>query len=65
MRHPMSRPWCRDRCRYTPTRERAGPEQFLKGHRGNLQADTYVAYASFFTNPELGMVEVAFWAHTT
>ena len=49
---------------YTPTRERAGPEQFLKTYRGYLQADAYVAYDSFFTNPERGLVEVACWAHT-
>ncbi len=49
---------------YTPTRERAGPERFLKGFRGFLQADAYVAYDSFFTHPERGMVEVACWAHT-
>ncbi len=49
---------------YTPTRERAGPERFLKGYRGYLQADAYVAYDSFFTNSARGMVEVACWAHT-
>ena len=49
---------------YTPTRERAGPEQFLKGYRGFLQADAYVAYDSFFTDPERGLIEVACWAHT-
>ena len=49
---------------YTPTRERAGPEKFLKTYRGYLQADAYVAYDSFFTNPERGLVEVACWAHT-
>ena len=49
---------------YTPTRERAGPERFLKGYRGYLQADAYVAYDSFFSNPARGMVEVACWAHT-
>src|SRR6266566_7481827 len=48
---------------YTPTRERAGPEQFLKTYRGYLQADAYVAYDSFFTNPQRGMVEVGCWAH--
>jgi len=48
---------------YTPTRERAGPEQFLKDYRGYLQADAYVAYDSFFTDPERGMVEVGCWAH--
>jgi transposase len=48
---------------YTPTRARAGPEQFLKDYRGYLQADAYVAYDSFFTNPERGLVEVGCWAH--
>jgi transposase len=49
---------------YTPTRERAGPERFLKTYRGYLQADAYVAYDAFFTKPERGLVEVACWAHT-
>ena len=48
---------------YTATRERAGPEQFLKGYRGYLQADAYSAYDRFFTEPERGMVEVGCWAH--
>ena len=49
---------------YTPTRGRAGPEMFLKHFRGYLQADAYVAYDSFFTDPGRGLVEVACWAHT-
>jgi transposase len=49
---------------YTPTRGRAGPVQFLEKYRGYLQADAYVAYDSFFTDPERGLVEVACWAHT-
>lgn len=49
---------------YTPTRERAGPEKFLAEYHGYLQADAYVAYDSFFTDPERGLVEVACWAHT-
>ena len=49
---------------YTPTRERSGPEEFLKNYRGYLQADAYAAYDSFFTKPERGMTEVACWAHT-
>jgi transposase len=49
---------------YTPTRERAGPEEFLEGYRGYLQADAYIAYDSFFTDPERGLTEVACWAHT-
>jgi transposase len=48
---------------YTPTRERAGPEAFLDGFRGYLQADAYVAYDSFFTNSDRGLVEVGCWAH--
>jgi transposase len=48
---------------YTPTRERDGPEQFLRSYRGYLQADAYVAYDSFFTNPQRGMTEVACMAH--
>lgn len=48
---------------YTATRERAGPEEFLKQYRGHLQADAYAAYDAFFTNPERGMVEVGCWAH--
>ena len=49
---------------YTPTRERAGPEKFLEKYRGHLQADAYVAYDSFFLDPERGMVEVGCWAHS-
>ncbi len=49
---------------YTATRERAGPEAFLKSYRGYLQADAYVAYDSFFLKPERGMVEVGCWAHS-
>jgi transposase len=48
---------------YTATRERAGPERFLAGYKGYLQADAYVAYDSFFTNPDRGLVEVGCWAH--
>jgi transposase len=49
---------------YTPTRERAGPERFLKDYRGYLQADAYVAYDSFFIDPARGLVEVGCWAHS-
>ncbi len=48
---------------YAPTRERAGPEKFLGAYKGYLQADAYVAYDSFFTNPERGLTEVGCWAH--
>jgi transposase len=50
---------------YTPTRERAGPEAFLAGYRGYLQADAYVVYDSFFINPDRGLVEVGCWAHAS
>lgn len=48
---------------YTPTRERAGPERFLRNYRGYLQADAYAAYDRFFTDPARGLVEVGCWAH--
>jgi transposase len=48
---------------YTATRERAGPEKFLEKYRGNLQADAYVAYDAFFTDPARGLVEIGCWAH--
>jgi transposase len=48
---------------YTATRERAGPEEFLRSYRGYLQADAYVAYDDFFLQPGRGMVEVGCWAH--
>lgn len=49
---------------YTPTRERAGPERFLRSYRGYLQADAYAAYDRFFTDPTRGLVEVGCWAHS-
>ena len=48
---------------YTATRERAGPEKFLQGYRGYLQADAYSAYDAFFQDPTRGLVEVGCWAH--
>src|SRR5437868_8381591 len=48
---------------YTPTRERAGPEKFLTGYRGYLQADAYGGYDAFFKNPERGLIEVGCMAH--
>ncbi len=48
---------------YTATRERAGPEEFLKGYRGYLQADAYGGYDAFFKNPARGLIEVGCWAH--
>lgn len=48
---------------YTPTRERAGPEKYLTGYRGYLQADAYGGYDAFFKNPERGLIEVGCMAH--
>jgi transposase len=48
---------------YTATRERAGPEEFLKGYRGYLQADAYGGYDAFFKDPTRGLIEVACWSH--
>jgi len=48
---------------YTQTRERAGPEKFLEGYRGYLQADAYAGYDAFFKDPARGLVEVGCWAH--
>jgi hypothetical protein len=39
---------------YTQTRERRGPEEFLKGYRGYLQADAYGGYDAFFKDPARG-----------
>jgi transposase len=47
---------------YTATRERAGPEEFLKGYRGYLQADAYGGYDAFFKDPARGLIEVGCWA---
>jgi transposase len=48
---------------YTATRERAGPEKFLKQYRGYLQADAYAGYDAFFKDPARGLIEVGCWAH--
>jgi transposase len=48
---------------YTATRGRAGPEEFLKGYRGYLQADAYGGYDAFFKDPARGLIEVGCWSH--
>lgn len=48
---------------FTATRERAGPEEFLKEYRGHLQADAYGGYDAFFKDPARGLIEVGCWAH--
>jgi transposase len=45
----------------TPTHERDGPEAFLGGFRGHLQADAYAGYDALFRSGRI--VEVACWAH--
>jgi transposase len=62
-------PYCGDEAHpvilydYTPTRERAGPEKFLEGYRGYLQADAYAGYDAFFKDPTRGLIEVGCWSH--
>jgi transposase len=43
--------------------EQPGPEAFLKGYRGYLQADAYGGYDAFFKDPARGLIEVGCWAH--
>jgi len=47
---------------YTPSRSRDGPEKFLRGFRGYLQADAYTGYDRLYAGNEV--IEVACWAHT-
>ena len=62
-------PYCGDEAHpvivydYTKTRERTGPEKFLEGYRGYLQADAYAGYDAFFKNPARGLTEVGCWGH--
>jgi len=46
---------------YTPRRTRDGPEQFLKGFCGYLQADAFSGYDRICAGS--GVIEVACWAH--
>lgn len=46
---------------YTPRRTRDGPERFLKGYRGHLQADAFSGYDHICAGPDV--IEVACWAH--
>ena len=49
---------------YTPTRERAGPEEFLKNYGGFLQADAYSGYDRLFDSKrEQRIFEVGCWMH--
>lgn len=46
---------------YTPSRKRDGPETFLEGFKGYLQADAYSGYDRLCMGPDV--IEVACWAH--
>jgi transposase len=45
----------------TPTHERDGPETFLAGFRGALQADAYAGYDALYQSDRV--VEIGCWAH--
>jgi hypothetical protein len=46
---------------YTPTQCREGPENFLRGFRGHLQADAHSVYDELYARGEI--VEVGCWMH--
>lgn len=46
---------------YTPSRQRAGPAEWLQGYEGYLQADAYGGYDGIFHTQNV--TEVACWAH--
>jgi hypothetical protein len=48
---------------YTPNRSRAGPDEFLKGSHGYLQADAYSGYDEIYKDAGRGVTEVACMAH--
>jgi transposase len=47
---------------YRPSRSRDGPEQFLHGFQGYLQADAFAGYHRLYAGPDV--TEVACWART-
>ena len=52
---------------FTTTRAiivREGPEEFLKGYNGYLQADAYRGYDAMFKNRKQNLTEVGCWAHS-
>ena len=48
---------------FTETRQRAGPQQFLSGYEGYLQADAYGGYDGIYVESRGSIKEVACWAH--
>jgi transposase len=49
---------------YTPSRSRDGPDEFMQGFNGYLQADAYSGYDELYKDPRRDVTEVACWAHT-
>jgi transposase len=50
---------------FTVSRERHGPEEFLRDYSGYLQADAYGGYDGvYLKSSEKPIIEVACWAHT-
>ena len=49
---------------FTASRQRAGPEKFLQGFAGYLQADAYGGYDGIYLSSGGTIIEVACWAHT-
>lgn len=47
---------------FTPSRSRDGPEKFLKGFKGYLQADAFAGYDRMCAGKDV--IEIACWAHT-
>ncbi len=48
---------------FTDSRRREGPQRFLNGYRGYLQADAYGGYDGLYVPSGGAIVEVACWAH--
>jgi hypothetical protein len=60
-RHPAqftAKPWCL--YDFTPRHTRDGPERFLAGFAGYLQADAFAGYNRLCAGP--GVIRVACWA---
>jgi transposase len=48
---------------FTDSRSRDGPQKFLQGFSGYLQADAYGGYDGIYLGSRGGVLEVACWAH--
>lgn len=48
---------------FTTSRERRGPQEFLRGYSGYLQADAYGGYDGIYLDSGDTILEVACWAH--